>query len=431
MSKLSWGNFPYHPQTTMNVSWLGDVKSTYGKLQSGFLPFGCGRSYGDSCLASSDTLLGITSLNKFISVDWQAGVLEAEAGVTFADIIDTCLEQGWFLPATPGTKYVTLAGAIANDVHGKNHHTAGTFGCHVLSFVLYREDRGFVECSPNNNSDLYDATIGGLGLTGVIVKVRVKLKKVNSSNIIQKCIKFESLQEFFDLSAEYDDKFEYTVSWIDCLSGSNARGHFMVGDHADDGIFDTRPKFKLNFPVQSPISLVNKLTLKPFNKLYYNKQRSKEVNAKIPYDPFFYPLDGILNWNRIYGINGFQQYQCVIDHENGYDAINAILTEIKNSGTGSFLAVLKVFGDVKSPGLLSFPKKGVTLALDFPEIKGGNNYLFNRLDAIVAQANGRLYPAKDAHMSAALFQKTYVNWQQLEKLRDPNIQSRFWQRVTQ
>jgi FAD/FMN-containing dehydrogenase len=222
-----------------------------------------------------------------------------------------------------------------------------------------------------------------------------------------------------------------TVSWIDCLSGKNARGHFMVADHADDGVLEISDKFKLNFPIQSPVSLVNKLTLKPFNTLYYNKQRVKEVNAKVGYDPFFYPLDGILNWNRMYGKKGFQQYQCVVDHENGYDAIHNILKEIKSAGTGSFLAVLKVFGDVKSPGLLSFPKKGVTLALDFPQTKDGNGDLFNRLDSIVAKNNGRLYPAKDAHMSAALFKKSYLNWQQLEKLRDPNIQSRFWQRVTQ
>jgi FAD/FMN-containing dehydrogenase len=431
MNKLSWGNFPYHPQTTTQINWIGELENSYQKLNMSFLPFGCGRSYGDSCLASSDKVLALSSLNKFISMDWDNGVLEAEAGVTLANIIDTCLLKGWFLPVTPGTKYVTLGGAIANDVHGKNHHTAGTFGCHVLSFVLYREDKGFVECSLSENSDLYHATIGGLGLTGVIVKVKVKLKKVSSSNMLQKCIKFESLQEFFDLSAAYDDKYEYTVSWIDCLSGKNARGHFMVADHADDGVLEISDKFKLNFPIQSPVSLVNKLTLKPFNTLYYNKQRVKEVNAKVGYEPFFYPLDGILNWNRMYGKKGFQQYQCVVDHENGYDAIHNILKEIKSAGTGSFLAVLKVFGDVKSPGLLSFPKKGVTLALDFPQTKDGNGDLFNRLDSIVAKNNGRLYPAKDAHMSAALFKKSYLNWQQLEKLRDPNIQSRFWQRVTQ
>lgn len=428
MKLLSWGRYPNFPQNPVTVSWRNSVFEKIRKLEKGFLPFGMGRSYGDSCLAASATVLKMDALDKFIRADWEKGIVTAEAGLTLKDLIEIGLPKGWFLPVTPGTKFVTLGGAIANDVHGKNHHSAGTFGCHVQSFTLLRSDGTELLCSRQENADFFRATIGGLGLTGVITSATLKLKPVLSKMIRQRIIKFGSLSEFFSLSEQFDDKNEYVVSWIDCLSGENTRGHFILGDHDSKQDLTTVSSKRIAFPFVPPVSLVNKLTLKPFNTLYYNKQRGEDVTSYVNFDNFFYPLDGVLNWNRMYGRKGFQQYQCVINHINGYDAVAEMLKVIQSSGTGSFLAVLKVFGNKESPGMLSFPKQGITLALDFPHSQNIDK-LFQRLDQIVLTSQGRLYPAKDSHMSSQLFKSGYPEWEHFEQFRDNNIQSKFWQRV--
>jgi FAD/FMN-containing dehydrogenase len=429
---LSWGRYPRRPQTLHPVVWPADVPAVLGGWNSGrTLAFGCGRSYGDSCLAESDQAIAMRGMDRFLTVDWRQGIVHAQAGVTLGELIALALRRGWFVPVTPGTKFVTLGGAVANDVHGKNHHVMGTFGRHVRRIVLYRSDEGLVECTPDRRPELFAATLGGLGLTGIIMSVELQLRPVSSGLIAQRSIRFGNLAEFFSLSREHDNQHEYTVAWIDCLaSGADVgRGHYIAGDHAEGD--DRRPALpgRLAMPFDPPFSLVNRLSLRAFNTLYYHRQRRREVKREVGYDPFFYPLDKLLAWNRMYGRKGFQQYQCVVPSAVAQDAIAAMMTEIARSGMGSFLAVLKRCGDIESPGMMSFPMPGASLALDFPQREPAIGRLFMRLDTIVDEAGGRLYPAKDAHMSAAHFRRAYPAWTRVEALRDPILMSHFWKRV--
>ena len=435
--KLSWGRFPRHFQQTGDIFWPEDVshkiRNSSSQKSSGTLAFGMGRSYGDSCLAASDHVLLMNGMNRILSANWENGVINAHAGLTLDELTKIALPQGWFLPVTPGTCYVTLGGAVANDVHGKNHHSMGTFGRHVGNLKLYRSDEGEIICSAKERPNLFAATIGGLGLTGIILSVELQLQRVTSNKINQRSIKFGDLDEFFALSQQHSSSNEYSVAWIDCLARNKktGRGHYLLGNHAKQGTLTTLKKRRIKMPFDPTISLINKATLKSFNRLYYHRQIRKDVQSLVNYDSFFYPLDAISEWNKIYGKPGFQQYQCVIPDDQSHQVIRTILNEISRSGTGSFLAVLKQFGDLSSPGILSFPISGTTLALDFPQREPENTRLFAKLDALVHEADGRLYPAKDAHMSAAHFQQAYPEWQRIEKLRDPQLLSRFWQRVTQ
>lgn len=430
----SWGRYPNFPQTPRPCHWRDDITVALAEIasrQGSLLPFGNGRSYGDSCLAASDQVLYLRPLDRFISADWETGLIRAEAGVTLDEVLALAIPHGWFLSVTPGTQYITLGGAVANDVHGKNHHVKGTFGCHVPRFGLLRSDRGALVCSAEENAELYAATIGGLGLTGVIEWVDLQLTPIRSSLIDATHVRFGNLDEFFELSATLDPKNEFSVSWIDCVArGKSAgRGIYMAGNHAEEGGLAFEGKRKLNVPLTPPISAINRLSLRLFNEAYYNVHRPGRHDSRIGYEPFFYPLDRILNWNRIYGPKGFQQYQCAIPEGHEAAAIRELLDAIAAAHTGSFLAVLKRFGKVASPGLLSFPLPGSTLALDFPQQGEATAKLFARLDDIVREAGGRLYPAKDAHMSRKDFQTFYPEWTRLETLRDPCLQSRFWQRV--
>ena len=430
----SWGRHPGPAQHSTPIHWEKELATASNNLTSDqltSLPFGNGRSYGDSCLASSNSVLHLRHLNNFISVDWNTGIISAQAGVTLEEILQISVPRGWFLPVTPGTKFVTLGGALANDVHGKNHHVRGTFGCHVLDFDLYRSDRGMITVSASSESELFAATIGGLGLTGVITRVRLQLVRINSSYIDVTTERFGSLSEFIELSNELDPTHEYAVAWIDCLAkGQNiGRGIYDAGNHSRVGNLDALKGKKRNIPITPPISLINSFSVKAFNSLYYNKSFPERKHSIQHFDPFFYPLDGINHWNRLYGPRGFQQYQCIIPTAQAPEAIREILTRIAHHKHGSFLAVLKRCGNQASPGLLSFPQEGISLALDFAN-NARSKPLFNELDAIIGEAKGRLYPAKDAHMPASLFQNSYPQWQTLEKLRDPNLLSKFWERVT-
>ncbi len=433
--KLSWGLYPSFPQTPHSCFWRSDMQNLLSDLEknhSTTLPFGNGRSYGDSCLASSGQLLHTRSLNRFIAADWEKGVITAEAGMTLEELLVISIPRGWFLPVVPGTKFVTLGGALANDIHGKNHHRRGTFGLHVSKFGLMRSDRPHLICSRQENNDLFAATIGGLGLTGIIDWLELQLIPIQSSLIDSLHVRFNSLNEFFSLSSQLDHQYEYTVSWIDCLARgkSSGRGVYIAGNHAKNGSLNTDDAKKIRVPFTPPLSAINSLTLRLFNTIYYYAHNSTPNQKTISYEPFFFPLDRILYWNRIYGPRGFQQYQCVIPHSFAESAIGEMLDVIASAKSGSFLAVLKRFGDVPSPGLLSFPFPGITLALDFPQSEKLNRNLFPRLDAIVREAKGRLYPAKDAHMSAEDFQEFFPMWKQVETLRDPVLCSHFWKRVT-
>lgn len=432
----SWGRYPPLPQTEHVCHWRSTLRDDLDRLVSRYgstLPYGNGRSYGDSCLAASRQLLGMGGLDRFIDADWDQGVLRAEPGVTLAQILALAIPRGWFLAVTPGTQFATLGGAIANDVHGKNHHRRGTFGRHVLRFGLLRHSgQETMTCSPEENAALFKATIGGLGLTGVITWAEIRLLPIRSSQIDSTVVRFGNLAEFFRLSAELDHQHEYGVAWIDCLAkGADAgRGVYWVGDHADYGRLNARPRRKLTVPFAPPFSLMNHVSLRAMNTCYWRAHPAIAHRQRTEYEPFFYPLDRILHWNRIYGRKGFQQYQCVIPDANAEPAIAELLRVIADSGQGSFLAVLKRCGDLVSPGLLSFPMAGTSLALDFAQHARLEDGLFRRLDRIVHAAGGRLYPAKDAHMNGSDFRQAYPAWEQLEALRDPALNSHFWQRVS-
>jgi FAD/FMN-containing dehydrogenase len=425
----SWGHYP--KAEAQEVGRITDRRAALPLAPSmNHLPYGNGRSYGDVCLNEGGVLFDMRGLERFIAFDPVTGVLSCEAGVLLGEISKVTLPRGWFLPVTPGTKFVTLGGAVANDVHGKNHHRYGSFGNHVLSFELLRSDGARLLCSPEENADLFAATIGGLGLTGVVTQVSLQLRPVASPFIAGQSIKFGNLDEFFHLSAQSDANYEYTVAWVDCLSSGKdlGRGHFMRGNHTFRHGRLPRSS-SLGMPFTPPFSLVNGLSLKPFNAAYFHRQITPVAERLWHNDAFFYPLDGIRNWNRLYGPKGFLQFQCVIPRAQQRDGIAALLREISRSKLGSFLSVLKLFGDKVSPGLMSFPMPGASLALDFP-IAGPQTFaLLDRLDAIVSDTGGRLYPAKDARMSPDFFQKSFPNNERFRAFIDPKFSSSFWRRV--
>ncbi|HEY3930248.1 MAG TPA: FAD-binding oxidoreductase [Candidatus Koribacter sp.] len=425
----SWGRYPRGEQKLKTLFWASDfpVENGIGSL----LPAGMGRSYGDVCLNHGNSLLLTRGLDRMLAFDETTGVLACEAGVTLAEILEFAVPRGWFLPVTPGTKFVTVGGAIANDVHGKNHHVAGTFGRYVKRFELLRSAGSRKICSPSENAEWYRATIAGLGLTGLIPWAEIQLKPIRSRRIRYEATKFHGLEEFVALS-EANLHREYTVSWIDCVAREKnfARGIFMVGDHHDVEEERATPKEKkINFPLNLPAIALNRATVGAFNALYFHKQIGKKVSKLIDYEPFFYPLDAVLHWNRMYGKQGLLQFQCVVPYENGLEAIDGILKAIADSGLASFLAVLKVCGDVESPGMLSFPKKGITLALDFPIREEKTFALLDRLGAMTDEAGGRLYPAKDARMTGEQFRKFYPEWREFSTYMDERFSSSFWRRV--
>jgi len=399
-----------------------------GAIREGGLPFGNGRSYGDVCLNPGGTLWGMRGLDRFIAFDEAAGVIESEAGVLLKDILDIVLPRGWFLPIVPGTQFVTVGGAIANDIHGKAHHVTGSFGDKVLSFELVRTDGAVLQCSLTENADWFAATVGGMGLTGVITRARLRLRKVAGPWLDAETVPFDSLEEFFQLSTAAKSRFEYTVSWIDCVSGGRGRGVFFQGNHGSR-IAPVKPPRPMTFPVTPPVSLINPLSLKLFNSFYYRLSKLKQGKRSHHYVPFFFPLDNLLEWNRVYGPRGFFQYQSVVPPGVQLDVTRAMMLEISRSGVGSFLTVLKTFGDRPAPGMLSFPMPGTTLALDFPNQEERTLALFDRLDAIVLEAGGRLYPAKDARMPRHMFEAGYPRLNEFLNYLDPRISSAMSRRL--
>jgi FAD/FMN-containing dehydrogenase len=420
----SWGNLPYAPPSRRRR--LSDRTAPLAGGDHKLLAWGNGRSYGDVCVNSGGELLQTRGLDRYIEFDTVTGVLRAEAGVLLDDVIRTFLPRGWFLPVTPGTRFVTLGGALANDVHGKNHHVAGTFGRHVSRFELLRSDGSRRVCSPTENAELYAATIGGLGLTGLVTWIELALRRVPGSAIAVENRRFHGLAEFFALNDEAERTHEHVVAWIDCLA-REPRGILMAGNHADAGA-TTAPGFSPAVPFMPPLSLINRASLAAFNAAYFN--RPLRMSETVHCLPYFYPLDNIREWNRIYGPRGFYQYQCAVPRATQREATAALLDEIRRSGQGSFLAVLKTFGEAASPGMLSYPLAGANLALDFPNGGEPTLALFARLDAIVAEAGGRLYAAKDARMPGALFRAGYPRWQEFAGHVDPKFSSNFWRRVT-
>ncbi len=432
----SWGRFP-------KVSHLGEivphsiskVNAAINSVDSLILPRGQGRSYGDSCLNEGGYLLSTKLLNKFYAFDSDTGVLRCESGVTLDKILQVFVPKGWFLPVTPGTKFVTVGGAIANDIHGKNHHKAGTFGNHLNCFELQRADGARILCSRDTNADWFKATIGGLGLTGVILWAEFALKPIRGPYIEMESVKYNDLDEFFRISKESEQDYEYTVSWLDCFGNHNGvRGIFIRGNHSNREEKNASKVLHKNFtwktfPFDAPAFLLSTPAIKLFNFLYYNKQLKKHQKSMVHYNPFFYPLDNINHWNKMYGKRGFLQWQCVVPTTEKNKAIKMILQKITRSKLGSFLVVLKEFGDLPPQGMLSFPMPGITLALDFPNVGERLFSLLDKLDEIVVDFGGRIYPAKDARMTGKTFHVSFPEVENFTKYIDTKFSSSFYRRV--
>lgn len=398
----NWGNFPVVEKEMKSEDSLQKIKD-FVLSHKEVIARGNGRCYGDASLG--ENIFSTKRLNKFIGFDKIEGVLECEAGVLLSDILEISVPQGYFLNVTPGTKFVSVGGAIASDVHGKNHHSEGCFSEYVLEFKLMKENAEVITCSREENAEDFWATVGGMGLTGIILSAKIKLKNIETAYIRQESIKADNLDEIFQLFEE-SEGWLYNVAWIDCLQkGENiGRSILMRGYHALRE--ELPPKLHKNplknprkimptIPFYFPSWVLNSFTIKIFNWLYYNKQTKKSVEGFVHYEPFFYPLDVINEWNKIYGKKGFIQYQMVIPKEKGKEGMRKILETIAGSGNGSFLAVLKLFGKNNPKAYNSFPMEGYTLALDF-KVNDKLKSLVEELDKIVEEFGGRIYLTKDS-----------------------------------
>ena len=432
---MSWGRVLRARHAVARPQWRDELPALVGDgTQAGrkLLAIGLRRSYGDSGLNPEGAVVDMVGLDRAIAFDPQTRLLRAEAGISFDAMLRLLVPRGFFLPVTPGTRFVTLGGAVANDVHGKNHHGAGTFGRWVRRLGLIRSDGRTVELDCQDTTGLFAATIGGLGLTGIIAWAEIEVVPIASAMMEVETIPFGALDEFFPLAAESDPAFDYTVAWVDCLATGSAlgRGVFSRARHAASGSLQAeKPRPRPSLPVDLPGFVLNGLTVKAFNAFYHWSRRRTAGQTAIPYEKFFYPLDAIGGWNRMYGKRGLYQYQSVVPPDAARDATKAMLEAISASGEGSFLAVLKRFGDKLSPGVLSFPRPGTTLALDFANRGASTLALMDRLDAIVREAGGRLYPAKDGRIPAAMFQAGYPSWRDFARHVDPGFSSHFWRRV--
>ncbi|MDX1346623.1 MAG: FAD-binding oxidoreductase [Thiomicrorhabdus chilensis] len=414
-----WGQYPQQlterltPHSKRGISEYLAQSSALDDSPS-LIARGLGRSYGDSALA--EQVMQTEHLNHYMAFNADSGELECAAGVSFAELLAIFVPRGWFLPVTPGTKFVTVGGAIASDVHGKNHHVHGCFSQHVTQLTLALANGEVVTCSPDDKAELFRATCGGMGLTGVILQARFKLIPIESAYIQQRSYKSANLAETLALFEEHDSA-TYSVAWIDCLSTGDKLGRslLMLGEHATDGELQAHRDSKLNVPLNMPGLLLNRYSIQAFNTLYYHKHTQTHAQSSLHYEPFFYPLDGIRNWNRLYGKNGFTQYQFVLPKSAGLEGMTCILKTIAESKRGSFLAVLKAFGEANDH-YLSFPTEGYTLALDF-KIDTTLFSFLEKLDRIVLDYGGRLYLTKDARMSEATFKQSYPEWQAFQEVR--------------
>lgn len=421
MLTTGWGRYLKIDATSRTFDGDDQLRRLIETLPPGsMIARGLGRSYGDSSLA--ENLLSSKRLNRFISFDDGTGDLVCESGVSLSEILDVFVPRGWFVPVTPGTRFVTVGGAIASDVHGKNHHREGSFSNHLLWIEVLIADGTLVRCSQSENRELFLATCAGYGLTGVIVRAALRLRKIETAYIRERTIKTKNLDEVLVAFDEHAG-WTYSVAWIDCLSGGKDLGRsvLMLGEHAlaDElhGVDSPlRPGLnrELSVPVEFPGFVLNSFTVRAFNAVYYGKAVSREHLVR--YEPYFYPLDGVHNWSRIYGKRGFIQYQFVVPKESGKEALRKILHRTASHGLGSFLAVLKLFGKQDAP-YLSFAREGYTLALDFPVNTGLFGEL-NELDSIIRDYGGRLYPTKDARMSPEMMRAGYTRINEFEEVRE-------------
>ena len=427
----SWGRIDRRARQSVSPDAYENLRES--AAPGAFLPFGNGRSYGDSCHNDQGKLIESRVRTRILGFDPGTGIIACDAGVTLHSILETAIPHRFFLPVTPGTASVTVAGAVANDVHGKNHHARGTFGRHVRGLTLLRSNGEMLACSPAENRELFYATIAGMGLTGLILSVDLQLMKVPSAHIQQHAIRFDSLADYFGMVETVDAEHEYSVAWIDQLAAGKraGRGVLLAGDHADASCeFPDMPRTRrLSVPIAPPFNLLNTMTLKAFNELYFRKEKRGETVKTVKWPGYFHPLDAIGNWNRLYGPKGLYQHQSVYPSADAPYLTPRLLETARKAGHASFLTVLKKFGSEPSGGLLSFPRPGFTLTLDFANQGEETLKLLNRLDAMVVEAGGAINPYKDARMSPQTFDFSFPRWRELEELRDPAMVSNFWKRT--
>ncbi len=427
-SLCCWNNYPHSKALVKRPESCRDLKLAE---DGATLARGLGRSYGDAALNGGHSVLLMERLNRLLAFDEVSGLLRAEAGTTLADILNIFIPRGWFLPVTPGTKYVTLGGCFAADVHGKNHHVDGSFSRYVTEIELLTADGSRLRCSKNLNTPLFWASAGGMGLTGIITEITLQLVPIETSFVNVSHHAAANIDKLMDAFAEpaLDDK--YSVAWIDCLAKGRqmGRGILMTGHHATAAhlqshktqLLPAPAAAKRSIPCYLPDKALNYWSIKAFNSLYYHTQ-SRKHHFLSDIDNFFYPLDGINDWNRIYGRRGFLQYQCLIPPAAAKKALPQLLTKLSDSRRASFLAVLKRFGQ-QGEGLLSFPREGFTLALDIPLADPGVFALLDQLDDIVLAYGGRVYLAKDARLQPETFRRMYprlAEWQKIKQTIDPH-----------
>jgi len=409
-----WGNFPTADADSYRYSTEPSLAGVLSNNQY-LIARGNGRSYGDSAL--SQNIIETKQHRYFLGFDEHNGLIRVQSGILLSEILDVIISKGWFLKVTPGTKLITVGGAIASDVHGKNHHLEGCFSETLIEFRLMLPDGSIVVCSKQANSELFKATCGGMGLTGIILDATISLKPIVSSQITQKTIKSANLKATFEAFEQYSHE-PYSVAWIDCLATGDSLGKslLMVGDFADEGELSYQSPSKIDIPVMFPSFALNRMSVKAFNFCYYNKVRADTSIQSVSIDSFFYPLDAITHWNRMYGNNGFTQFQFILPKARSYEGLHKILEMIATSGRGSFLAVLKLYGP-ENDNYLSFPMEGYSLALDF-KIEPGIFEFLDALDRVVLEYGGRHYLAKDARVSKNVFAQGYPNLSKFRAVRE-------------
>ncbi|HEX2608735.1 MAG TPA: FAD-binding oxidoreductase [Flavisolibacter sp.] len=421
-----WGNYPMVDAYLMQVR---NEKEARAAITEEMIPRGLGRSYADQAINQEKRVALFTGMNHLLSFDAEKGILECEAGVSLEEIITALAPRGWFPFICPGTKFVTIGGAIANDIHGKAHHFDGSFVNCVLSFTILVADGRVLTASRTENEDLFWANFGGLGLLGTILTARLQLRKIETTYFKQKAIVIKSLDHLLESLEQYDKEYNYSVAWIDPMAKGKkiGSGVLTLGNAAtlEDlpakyklNPLKLHPKKKLNLPIFLPNFALNNLTARLLNRVIAFVQKSPAGISH--YEKFFFPLDAIDNWNRGYGKRGFIQYQFVIPKEGGRERLIDILQSIAESGCTPFLNVFKTMG--KSQGLLSFPFEGYTLAIDFPMSEKLKRYI-PILDKKVLDANGRIYLGKDALLDKATFQTMYpqaAEWKKIKAKYDPD-----------
>ncbi len=415
MRLAGWGRYPSSEVRVTAIRTRDDLARTLRQANGPCIARGMGRSYGDSSLAPH--VIDLRRHDHFLNFDSDRGTIRCGAGATLAALLDIVVPRGWFLPVTPGTGFVSVGGAIASDVHGKNHHRDGSFADFVESLLLMMPNGELVTCSSEENAELFHAAAGGMGLSGIIVDAVLKLRRIRSSFVDERIVKTSDLHDTLACLDEHGEA-TYVVAWLDANKRGAARGRalVMIGEHAQDDDFEVHRKPHARIPFDLPSMCLNSLVMRLFNALYYERIRTRMTTRRTHYEPYFYPLDRLRDWNRLYGRAGLLQHQSVVPRTSAREAIEELLSCVATSGLGSPLSVLKALGE-GNQNYLSFPRAGYTLTMDFKRSDTALA-LMGRLDDIVLAHGGRMYLAKDACMSESTFKRSYPAWEVFQTVRE-------------